>query len=63
MMTRPVTIYVIDSSVAIKTWYDCLHLAFAVRLGGVMMTADENLVNGLAGTPWRGNITRLQDVP
>jgi predicted nucleic acid-binding protein len=46
-----------------RTVYDCLYLALAVQLGGVMVTADEKLVNSLAGTPWAGSILRLQDVP
>jgi predicted nucleic acid-binding protein len=46
-----------------RTVYDCLYLALAVKLGGEMVTADEKLVNSLAGTAWGGNIIRLQDVP
>ena len=46
-----------------RTVYDCLYLALAVQLGGQMVTADERLVNALAGTPWAGNIIKLQDVP
>lgn len=46
-----------------RTVYDCLYLALAVQLGGVMVTADDKLVNGLAGTPWATNILKLQDVP
>jgi predicted nucleic acid-binding protein len=46
-----------------RTVYDRLYLALAVRLGGVMVTADEKLVNALAGTPWAPHATKLQDVP
>ena len=46
-----------------RTVYDCLYLALAVQLGGQMVTADERLVNALAGTPWAGHIIKLQDVP
>lgn len=46
-----------------RTVYDCLYLALAVQLGGVMVTADERLVNSLTGTPWAGSILKLQDVP
>jgi predicted nucleic acid-binding protein len=46
-----------------RTVYDSLYVALAVQLGGVMVTADEKLVNALAGTPWAGSILRLQDVP
>lgn len=45
-----------------RTVYDCLYLALAVQLGGVMVTADEKLVNALAGTPWSDNALRLQDI-
>jgi predicted nucleic acid-binding protein len=46
-----------------RTVYDCLYLALAVRLGGPMVTADDRLVNALAGTPWAASVLRLQDVP
>ena len=46
-----------------RTVYDCLYVALAVQLGGVMVTADEKLVTALAGTPWAGAILRLADVP
>jgi predicted nucleic acid-binding protein len=46
-----------------RTVYDCLYLALAVQLGGVMVTADDKLANSLAGTPWAGSILRLVDVP
>jgi predicted nucleic acid-binding protein len=46
-----------------RTVYDCLYLALAVQLGGQMVTADDRLINALAGTVWAGNILRLQDVP
>lgn len=35
-----------------RTVYDCLYLALADQLGGVMMTADERLANSLSNTPW-----------
>ncbi len=46
-----------------RTVYDCLYLALAVQLGGPMVTADDRLVNALAGTPWAASVLRLQDVP
>jgi predicted nucleic acid-binding protein len=46
-----------------RTVYDCLYLALAVQLGGQMVTADERLVNSLAGTPLAASILRVQDVP
>jgi predicted nucleic acid-binding protein len=46
-----------------RTVYDCLYLALAVQLGGKMVTADDRLVNALAGTPWAGYIISLKDVP
>lgn len=45
-----------------RTVYDCLDLALAVRLNGRMVTADDRLVNGLAGTPFAGHVLRLADV-
>ena len=46
-----------------RTVYDCLYLALAVNLGGVMVTGDDKLVNSLAGPPWAGSVLRLSDVP
>lgn len=46
-----------------RTVYDCLYLALAVQLGGVMVTGDDKLANALTGTPWVANITKLQDIP
>lgn len=46
-----------------RTVYDSLYVALAEQLGGVMVTADEKLVNALAGTPWAGSVLRLADVP
>jgi hypothetical protein len=40
--------------------YDCLYLALAVHLGGRMVTADERLVNSLAGTPWAASALKIQ---
>ncbi len=43
------------------TVYDCLYLALAIREGCQMVTADQRLVNSLAGGPleryvrWIGN--------
>jgi predicted nucleic acid-binding protein len=34
-----------------RSFYDCLYLALAEAEGGVFVTADERLVNALAGTP------------
>ena len=46
-----------------RTVYDCLYLALAIRLSGQMVTADERLVNSLAGTQWAASIVRVQDLP
>ncbi len=46
-----------------RTVYDCMYLALAVQLGGQMVTADERLVNSLAGTRWAASIIRIQSVP
>jgi predicted nucleic acid-binding protein len=46
-----------------RTVYDSLYVALAAQLGGVMVTADEKLVNALTGTAWAASILRLQDVP
>jgi predicted nucleic acid-binding protein len=46
-----------------RTVYDCLFLALAVQLGGVMVTADEKLVNALVATSWAAHITKLKDIP
>lgn len=46
-----------------RTVYDCLYLALAVQLGGRMLTADQRLFNGLAGTPWAGTIRWVGDLP
>ena len=45
-----------------RTVYDCMYLALAVRLGGLMVTADERLVNSLADTPWAASAICLRDV-
>jgi predicted nucleic acid-binding protein len=46
-----------------RTVYDCLYLALAVQFGSKMVTADDRLVNALAGTPWADYIIKLKDVP
>jgi predicted nucleic acid-binding protein len=46
-----------------RTVYDCLYLALAVQLGGVMVTGDDKLANVLTGTAWAANITKLQGIP
>lgn len=46
-----------------RTVYDCLYLALAVHLGGRMLTADQRLVNALAGTPWVGSVCWVGDRP
>ena len=46
-----------------RTVYDCLYLALAEQIGGVMMTADEKLANSLAATPWAPLIQYLGAVP
>ena len=46
-----------------RTVYDCIYLALAVQLDGVMVTADEKLANALAGTAWANRITKLAELP
>ncbi|MHB1422227.1 MAG: type II toxin-antitoxin system VapC family toxin [Gemmataceae bacterium] len=46
-----------------RTVYDCLYLALAIQLSVQMVTADEKLVNSLAGSSWAVHIIKLQDVP
>jgi predicted nucleic acid-binding protein len=46
-----------------RTVYDCLYLALAVQLGCQMVTADDKLVNSLAGSSWAAHIIKLQDLP
>jgi predicted nucleic acid-binding protein len=46
-----------------RTVYDCMYLALAVQLGGILVTADERFVNSLSGTQWQPSIVRVQDVP
>ena len=46
-----------------RTVYDCLYLALAQHLGGVVMTADERLVNSLAHTPWARLTTWVGAIP
>lgn len=46
-----------------RTVYDCLYLALAVQLGGIMVTADEKLANALAGTAWATSIIKLSAMP
>jgi predicted nucleic acid-binding protein len=42
-----------------RTVYDCLYLALAVQLGGVMVTADDKLANALSGTAWEDRVLKL----
>ncbi len=46
-----------------RTVYDCLYLALAVQLDGVMITADEKLANALATTVWSRHVRKLQSIP
>jgi predicted nucleic acid-binding protein len=46
-----------------RTVYDCLYLALAVQLGGRMVTADQRLCNGLAGTPWAAHVCWVGSSP
>jgi predicted nucleic acid-binding protein len=46
-----------------RTAYDSLYVALAVQLGAMLVTADDRLVNALAGTPWAGHVMRLALVP
>jgi predicted nucleic acid-binding protein len=44
-----------------RTVYDCVYLVLAVKLNGVMVTADEKLANALTGTAWANRVTKLSD--
>ena len=46
-----------------RSVYDCLYLALAVQLDGVMVTADEKLANALSTTVWSMHIIKLQNIP
>jgi predicted nucleic acid-binding protein len=46
-----------------RTVYDCLYLALAVHLGGRMLTADQRLVNSLAGSQWVNSVWWVGDWP
>jgi predicted nucleic acid-binding protein len=46
-----------------RTVYDCIYLALAVQLDGVMVTSDEKLANALLGTAWAVHITMLSGLP
>lgn len=45
-----------------RTVYDCLYVALAVQSKCVLLTADERLVNALAGTTW-GKHVQLASKP
>jgi len=60
MMQMPIrtipTAEIIESALTIametgRTVYDCIYVAAAVAVGGVVLTADRRLVNALAGHP------------
>jgi predicted nucleic acid-binding protein len=44
-----------------RTVYDSLYVALAAREGAVMVTADERLVNALAGTGWAASVRGLTE--
>ncbi|MBI3462060.1 MAG: type II toxin-antitoxin system VapC family toxin [Planctomycetes bacterium] len=46
-----------------RSVYDGLYLALAKHLTGQMVTADERLVNSLAGTPLATFVLLLRDLP
>jgi predicted nucleic acid-binding protein len=46
-----------------RTVYDSLYVALAVQLGGRVVTADQRLYNGLAGTQWAGHVCWVEDLP
>lgn len=46
-----------------RTVYDSIYLALAVQLGGRMLTADQRLVNSMAGTPLAGSVCWVGDLP
>lgn len=45
-----------------RTVYDSLYVALAARENAVMVTADDRLVNALAGTAWEDSVRRLADL-
>lgn len=50
---------VMDRTVMDRTVYDSLYVALAARERAVMVTADERLVNALAGTDWQRSVRGL----
>jgi len=51
------------AAAAVRTVYDSLYVALAVHLNGIVVTADDRLVNALSSTPRTSHVMRLADVP
>lgn len=47
----------------LRTVYDCLYLALAVKIGAQVVTADQRLYNSLAATKWSALLCWVGDVP
>jgi predicted nucleic acid-binding protein len=62
--TEPLARRALEISLATgRSVYDCHYVALAEALGIQAVTADDRLVNGLAGTPWAKFVVRLADFP
>lgn len=68
-LSMPIEIYdsqhLINSALEIaietgRTVYDSVYLALAIRIGGIMVTADKRLVNGLENTQWQPFVKLLE---
>ncbi len=47
-----------------RSVYDSLYVAFALRTGSMMVTADQRLANALADTPLAGHVRHVaEEVP
>ena len=46
-----------------RSFYDCLYLTLAVRLGGQMVTADRRLYDGLARGAFGKYLVWIADIP
>lgn len=42
-----------------RSVYDCMYLALAIAVDGVMLTSDARLVNALAASPLAGHVRKI----
>ena len=56
-------IQALDIALAIKhSIYDCIYLACAERIGGILVTVDDGLCRVVAGTPFAARVRHLTDM-